>query len=519
MWNGPIGYMYQEITLMRTAIPESIYAIVPKELRPDFGIYWQKKTNRYYVYRDLGYTYDPKKGRSVAKRIPLGSIKNGKFTYSPSFLKNQTIVSLSKEVTALREGKSVATVEETVQTANRQGLIKQIRKASRAVRDRRQRGKVLFPLDIVLFVALLAACGGYTGAVSIALYWKQNRAELSALISDFPDEDISHDTINRLFQIIKPKQFQAMLTSLAVPLTVSAIRMIHIDGQAVRASKNEGHKHGYYIFNSYDSNNGLALAAKLINEKKNEMSESISLLKMIDLGEGDILTADALNTQRELAAYVHKNNAAYCLAVKDNHPRLFAEVRNLFAVTHPDQILLSEDLTVEHGRIENRTARVIRGKLLSKAFFKLWPGLEDGCIVEAVTKVETKSARSPDKRDSEVTRCFISSIRYEEASADRLMAIIRRHWSVENRLHWHLDNHFSQDRIQCKNANYLENRVTLNKIGLNCIQAARKAELERRGKAMSVKSYMQLCNTAAGTIDVLARIPNFGADTLQNVKE
>ncbi len=79
--------------------------------------------------------------------------------------------------------------------------------------------------------------------------------------------------------------------------------------------------------------------------------------------------------------------------------------------------------------------------------------------------------------------------------------------------------HFRQDRIRCRNADRLENRVTLNKIGRNCLQAAGKAELERRGKAVSAKSCMQLCNTAAGTIEVLACIPNFGADTLKNVKE
>ena len=99
------------------------------------------------------------------------------------------------------------------------------------------------------------------------------------------------------------------------------------------------------------------------------------------------------------------------------------------------------------------------------------------------------------------------------------MQIVRQHWSIENKLHWVLDNHFSQDRIQCKNVNYLSNRVALNKIGLNLIRAARNAEIQRGNKAFSIKTYMQLCNTAAGTLDVLALISDIDTALASDVKD
>ena len=43
---------------MSSKIPQEIHNLVPEELRDNYGIYWSARSNRYYVYRDLGYVYD-----------------------------------------------------------------------------------------------------------------------------------------------------------------------------------------------------------------------------------------------------------------------------------------------------------------------------------------------------------------------------------------------------------------------------------------------------------------------------
>ena len=54
-------------------------------------------------------------------------------------------------------------------------------------------------------------------------------------------------------------------------------------------------------------------------------------------------------------------------------------------------------------------------------------------------------------------------------------------------MHWALDVSFDQDRMQCTNANYLSNRVTLNKIALNVLRAAQNAT-DVNGRRNSVKT-------------------------------
>ena len=188
-----------------------------------------------------------------------------------------------------------------------------IQEIAKTVPDPRQTGKILFPLESILAVTLLACFAGETRAVSIAVYWRQHLAELSELFEDFPKDVPSHDTINRLLRLIDRTEFTKVLQALATPLVVQAhSRMLHIDGQAVQASKTDKAVRGRYIFNAYDSSNGLVISHLLINEKENEITRVINLLKSFDLHPGDLLTADAMNTQRKVKSFF--TNERHCIA-------------------------------------------------------------------------------------------------------------------------------------------------------------------------------------------------------------
>ena len=217
-----------------------------------------------------------------------------------------------------------------------------------------------------MFVALLSAFAGLTSAVSIALYWKRHREDLRYLIADFPDQDISHDTVNRLLSLINPNEFQDLLKKLSAPwLQRAAQRLIHIDGQAVCASKNDHDDFGTYFFNAYTSTDQQLISHLLIDMKKNEISTAIDLLSSFQLGVGDIVTADALNTQVEMVNYLVEHRVGYCLAVKDNQPTLMSEILYLFTQCE-DKILHYEDIDADHGRIETRHVDVIASRWVSK---------------------------------------------------------------------------------------------------------------------------------------------------------
>lgn len=493
---------------MASKIPQEIHDLVPDELRDDYGIYWSSRSSRYYVFRDLGYVYDPKIKRSRVQRQPLGSIKDGAFTYSPSWLSKQTIKKLSEQNNRLQrqttKRKAQAMKKADAPAPETQKAAETLKTAICDIEDPREQKKTQYPLSAILMVALLASFTGDTSAVSIAIYWRMHAAELAQIIDDFPAEVPSHDTINRVLRLIDKARMTTALRRLATPLAVEASnRLLHIDGQAVRASKTEDSDKGRYIFNVYDSSNMLVVTHRLINEKENEISSSIELLSDMALKAGDIVTADALNTQKKLVVFLQDHNVDYCLAVKENHPKLHSEMRHLFGVTDDSRFRLAEDIDCGHGRIETRRIAVLPASLLSKSFLEAWPGLSEGCIIRATNVCEKKSRRA---RESTETRYFISSLSYEtEGIAARAGTVIRRHWHVENSCHWHLDCQFDQDRIQCTNENYLTNRVALNKIGLNALKTAQRTFAARQQK-YSIKTLQKLCSSPAGALETLAMV-------------
>lgn len=51
---------------------------------------------------------------------------------------------------------------------------------------------------------------------------------------------------------------------------------------------------------------------------------------MLDI-HGCIVSVDALNCQKKTAAQIIEQGGDYLLALKDNHPHMYEDVRNLFA--------------------------------------------------------------------------------------------------------------------------------------------------------------------------------------------
>ena len=382
----------------KNPVTDEIKALVPQEYRAQSGIHWSKQDQRFYVYRRLGYKYIPERKRGIDLREPLGTIKDNVFKYSPSFLKKQEINRLQNKVDTLVAEKNSAALGVSAEQ------IQSIREVVRDVQDPRQTAKTAFPLSYVLAVMLLSSMAGLSSAVSIANYWKRFRSELEELFEGFPEENISHDTVNRILRIIHRTEFENMLKRVAAnTLEVAQNRIIHIDGQAVRASKTDEASKGRYFFNAYDSSNEQVIGHLLIGAKENEITREIEFVSSLDLNPQDMLTADAMNTQTEFVQYLADRKIHYCLAVKENHPKLYKEILNLFATTDPTQIKRVEQTDCGHGRIEVRASSVINARLLSKQFLNQWNGLENGSIIETITQTETKSGKAKttyDKRYS-----------------------------------------------------------------------------------------------------------------------
>ena len=64
------------------------------------------------------------------------------------------------------------------------------------------------------------------------------------------------------------------------------------------------------------------------------------------------------------------------------------------------------------------------------------------------------------------TRFYVSSI---DKNAEFFAQSIRKHWSIENQLHWYLDVVFNEDRQRVRVGNALENMAILRKMALQIL--------------------------------------------------
>jgi predicted transposase YbfD/YdcC len=91
-----------------------------------------------------------------------------------------------------------------------------------------------------------------------------------------------------------------------------------------------------------------------------------------------------------------------------------------------------------HGRLERRTLRVTSVLTLHQK----WPGLKQGFEL-------TRERAEGGKTTVEVVY-GVTSLAGEQASAKRLLGLVREHWRIENCLHWVRDMTLGEDACRVR---------------------------------------------------------------------
>jgi predicted transposase YbfD/YdcC len=258
--------------------------------------------------------------------------------------------------------------------------------------------------------------------------------------------------------------------------------LIAIDGKAIRRS----FEHAWdasgmaHLVSAFVDANAVVFAQVATDAKSNEIEAIPRLLALLDLA-GATVTVDAIGCQREVAAEVVDRGGHYVLAVKQNQPALHAKVKALL-----DEAILDrfdqmshgacDQACGGHGRVEVRRAWVTdEVRWLGDDLLALWPGLA------AVAAVECDRAVAGGARSVE-RRYFITSRPGTDAAA--ILAAVRGHWAVENKLHWQLDVSFREDDCRVRVGHGAENLSRLRRLALNLLKRDTSAKIGVHGKRL-----------------------------------
>jgi predicted transposase YbfD/YdcC len=291
----------------------------------------------------------------------------------------------------------------------------------------------------------------------------------------------SHDTFNRVFAALDPRQFLDCFLRWTQSLrTAVAQEIVALDGKALRRALNQDQS-VKYVISAWAQSNNLVLGQLKVSDKSNEITAVPELLRVLELS-GCIVTVDAMGCQKKIAKEIIESDADYVLALKGNQETVHQEVKEFL-----DQILaetqaprpagarlskaaatLAACQTVEkdHGRLEVR--RYYQSAALDWfADLEQWEGLKTVGMVEATR--EWNGKRTVERR------YYLSSL---SLNVEQFARAVRGHWGIENKLHWVMDVCFREDQSRARTGYAAENLATLRRLALNLLK---RDTTKRRG--------------------------------------
>lgn len=201
----------------------------------------------------------------------------------------------------------------------------------------------------------------------------------------------------------------------------------------------------------------LPVAGGEATKQTNEIGMFIPLLEGIAI-QGKDITADALLTQRRLAAYLVWRQAHYHFTVKGNQPALQADIALLFQDRQaPDFVEVSPP---DHGRIETR--RIWCSTALNAHL--------DFPHVGQVFLIEREVVHKKGGRVTTEVALGVTSRPPQQADPRRVLEINRGHWAIENRCHYVIDWNFDEDRCRIRAGHGPENITRLRRFAVGVIQ-------------------------------------------------
>lgn len=298
----------------------------------------------------------------------------------------------------------------------------------------------------------------------------------------FPNGVPSVSTMSRMLASVDEE-----MVSLALINWIGEIfntRGIHIaiDGKGLRtaARKVRGEKTPY-ILNAIDTASKLVIGQLVIHGKTNEMAAIPELVELLEI-EGSIITIDAIGVTENIMNRIHDNGGEFVLQVKKNCPELYEELMKLFEGLSEDEENNPEEFRDKYSgcyseaggteknreRYEYRTIQSYSnpGGIQERHPYIASVGrakqvrimkIQDDCgnditpdLAEFLEKGSQKQPKRAEAEGMENDTEWFGLAASKVLDAEEMLDYKRRHWAIENCLHYVLDETFGEDKSTVK---------------------------------------------------------------------
>lgn len=316
--------------------------------------------------------------------------------------------------------------------------------------DNRVQGRVVHRAHTIFLVVLAGVFAKCQTWNEIAAYGETKIDFLRRFIPDLQATP-SHDTLRRFFSIISPDK----------------PRHIAIDGKRMRsATRTNMNLLNVMVRDVSEYDSELQIHVVSAYDTTNEITADKTLLDSLGLHEGDLVTLDAMGTQKEIVELIRKKGADYLLIVKGNQKTLqdtIAEaVEFNMAKKRPSRNDEAEIVDEKgHGYKVTRYCFSVQEKYMPGSLYRDWKDVKTFGMFS-----NTRTNKNTGEESTDV-QYFITSL---DKDAARLINYRRKHWAVENGLHRTLDVEFNEDNSQ-KKENSAKNYSVITKMVMAVLKA------------------------------------------------
>lgn len=359
-----------------------------------------------------------------------------------------------------------------------------------SIPDPRKKRGVRHRFGAILFISICAVVSGAKSFAAIA-EWAADAA--NSTLSEIGIKPPNTSTIRRALSAFTGDGFDTTTGSwLAGRLAATRVatpgrgrrRAIAVDGKVLRGSRN-GDERARMLMAALDHDSGVTLGQVDVDTKTNEIPMFPVLLDTITDLEGVVVSADALHAQREHAEYLHKRGAHYMLTVKGNQPGLREQLASLPWNAVPTG---HKETETSHGRRVTRTYQVVT----------IAAGILFPHAAQALRIVRTRKRKGSTKKATRETVYAVTSLTAAQAQPAELAGYVRRHWHVENKLHWVRDVTMGEDLSRTRTGGGPRMMASLRNLALSILRLAGHANIAKalRHNARKPKRAIDLVMTS-----------------------
>jgi predicted transposase YbfD/YdcC len=266
--------------------------------------------------------------------------------------------------------------------------------------------------------------------------WVLNRRDLLKEKLDLKWKRMpSVSTWQRLLgQNIEASVFDEKIGQYFQTLSSGERQLYNIDGKAVCGTIDNLTNKQLHLLALQESKANSVIEQTALLAGENEISGAKRLLSKADLSN-KIISGDAIFAQQELSRTVVAKGGEYVWKLRANQGKIYESAKKHFA--EQTDKYLSKAVSVEkgHGRIDER-------EILTS--FRLAGEIEFPHL-QQVFKITRQSEAVKTGKRSTQTIYGITSLPVEEYGAEELLELVKKHWGIENGLHYRRDVTFKED--------------------------------------------------------------------------